>query len=91
LAVSGAVLAATLGVLAAFGGKPIPVGFWGVLAGFVAGGAAMWSYGRAKTGTWLPTRTSQFRLLGDEARRITEAAAPRLQGPSSSTEVADVG
>ena len=92
LGVSGVVLAAALGVLAAFGGKPIPPGFWGMLGGFGVGGAAMWQYGRAKAAKWLPIRVKQFRLLGEEVRHIAETAAtPRLEGPSSPTDVADAG
>lgn len=89
LGVSGAVAAVALGVLSIVGGKPLPWLFWGLVGAFAAGGRAMWSDGRAKAAKWLPTRERQFRLLGEEVRRIADTvAAPRLEGPSSPTDLA---
>jgi hypothetical protein len=51
MAGSGAVLGATLAILA-------------VNLGLLPAGLALWSVGRAKARTWLPTRRDQFRTLG---------------------------
>jgi hypothetical protein len=74
MAGSGAVLGATLAILAVAVGKPITPGLMAVNLGLLPAGLALWSVGRAKARTWLPTRRDQFRTLGAEALDVVGGA-----------------
>ena len=82
MAGAGAVLGATLALLATAVGKPVPVGLMGLNLAFLPVGAVLWSVGRAKARAWLPTRQDQFRALGVEALDVV-GGAPGPTGPDA--------
>jgi len=71
--VSGVFLGLFLAIMSALGGKPVPAGLLGIMAGLPAVGAAMWAKGRSAAAKWRPLRNAQFRALGQEAVAVVEA------------------